>query len=94
MTGHERPVTFPPTMDGSRNSSTMAIMASCAQADYANMHVQEQDEYDLNKMYDILLKEYFPCTTKIRYLETDRQECMRDVRYQFDARGWRMNIMI
>ena len=32
-------------------------------ADYANMNVQEQDDYDLTKMYDILGKKFFPFIT-------------------------------
>ncbi len=55
-------------------------------ADYANMHVQQQDEYDLNKLYDILEKEILP----LYYdnYETWRQVIkngMRDVRFQFES---------
>jgi starch phosphorylase len=55
-------------------------------ADYANMNVQEQDDYDLNKVYEILLKEILPLYYNHR--NTWRQVAkngMRDVRYQFDA---------
>ncbi|MBI5856893.1 MAG: alpha-glucan family phosphorylase [Sphingobacteriales bacterium] len=54
--------------------------------DYAHMAVHEQDEYDLNRIYDILEKEILPL-----YYEnynTWRQVMkngMRDVRYQFDS---------
>ncbi|HTL10478.1 MAG TPA: alpha-glucan family phosphorylase [Chitinophagaceae bacterium] len=55
-------------------------------ADYANMHVQEQDEYDLNKIYEILENEILP----LYYdnYETWRQVVkngMRDVRFQFES---------
>lgn len=55
-------------------------------ADYANMHVQEQDEYDLNKLYEILENEILP----LYYdnYETWRQVVkngMRDVRFQFES---------
>ena len=55
-------------------------------ADYANMHVQQQDEYDLNKLYEILEKEILP----LYYdnYETWRQVVkngMRDVRIQFES---------
>jgi glycogen phosphorylase len=55
-------------------------------ADYSSMNVHEQDDYDLTKVYDILLKEILP----IYYdsYDTWRQVAkngMRDVRYQFDA---------
>lgn len=55
-------------------------------ADYANMAVHEQDEYDLEKLYDILEKEILPL-----YYEnynTWRQVMkngMQDVRFQFDS---------
>jgi len=55
-------------------------------ADYAAMNTQEQDDYDLHKMYDILLKEILPLYYDKR--DTWRQIAkngMRDVRYQFDA---------
>jgi starch phosphorylase len=55
-------------------------------ADYANMHMQEQDEYDLNKVYEILENEILP----VYYdnYDTWRQitkNGMRDVRFQFDS---------
>jgi glycogen phosphorylase len=55
-------------------------------ADYDNMHVQEQDEYDLNKLYEILEQQILP----IYYdnFDTWRQimkNGMRDVRFQFDS---------
>jgi glycogen phosphorylase len=54
--------------------------------DYMNMHVEEQDNYDLNKLYDILENEILP----IYYdkFETWRQivkNGMRDVQFQFDS---------
>ncbi len=55
-------------------------------ADYANMTVHEQDEYDLNKLYEILEQQILP----IYYdnFDTWRQiqkNGMRDVRFQFDS---------
>jgi starch phosphorylase len=55
-------------------------------ADYVNMHTEEQDNYDLNKLYDILEKEILP----IYYddFDTWRQivkNGMRDVQVQFDS---------
>ncbi|MEP6746692.1 MAG: alpha-glucan family phosphorylase [Bacteroidota bacterium] len=55
-------------------------------ADYANMHVQQQDEYDLNKLYEILENEMLP----LYYdnYDTWRQVVkngMRDVRIQFES---------
>jgi starch phosphorylase len=56
------------------------------QADYHNMHVHEQDEYDLDQLYKILENEILPL-----YYEdhnTWRQivkNGMRDVRFQFDS---------
>jgi len=55
-------------------------------ADYANMTVQEQDEYDLEKLYEILLKEILP----LYYENYDTwrmviKNGMRDVRFQFDS---------
>jgi glycogen phosphorylase len=55
-------------------------------ADYMNMHVEEQDEYDLNKLYEILEKEILP----LYYddFDTWRQivkNGMRDVQFQFDS---------
>jgi glycogen phosphorylase len=57
-----------------------------AKADYANMSVQEQDDYDLNMVYDILLKQILPLYYSA--YDTWRQIAkngMRDVRYQFDS---------
>jgi starch phosphorylase len=57
-----------------------------AKADYAHMTVQEQDEYDLNKIYEILLDQILPLYYEKH--DTWRQIAkngMRDVRYQFDA---------
>ncbi len=54
--------------------------------DYANMHVQEQDEYDLNKLYDIFENQILPMYYNNR--EVWRQivkNGMRDVRFQFDS---------
>jgi starch phosphorylase len=56
------------------------------QVDYANMHMQEQDEYDLNKLYEILENEILP--TYYDAPDTWRQVVkngMRDVRFQFDS---------
>jgi len=55
-------------------------------ADYANMVTHEQDEYDLNKIYDILENEILP----LYYdnYSTWRQVMkngMQDVRFQFDS---------
>jgi starch phosphorylase len=55
-------------------------------ADYANMVTHEQDEYDLNKLYEILENEILP----LYYdgYETWRiimKNGMRDVRFQFDS---------
>jgi starch phosphorylase len=55
-------------------------------ADYATMNVQEQDDYDLKEMYDILQNEILPLYYDS--YDTWRQIAkngMRDVRYQFDA---------
>ena len=54
--------------------------------DYANMHVQEQDAYDLNKLYEILENEILP----LYYEEKDTwrqvvKNGMRDVQFQFDS---------
>ncbi len=56
------------------------------QVDYANLHIQQQDEYDLNKMYEMLEDQILP----LYYdnYETWRQiskNGMRDVRFQFDS---------
>ena len=53
---------------------------------YVNMHVQEQDEYDLNKIYEILENEILPLYYEDR--DTWRQivkNGMRDVQFQFDS---------
>jgi len=55
-------------------------------ADYANMTVQEQDDYDLEKLYEILEKEILP----LYYENYDTwrmvmKNGMRDVRFQFDS---------
>jgi starch phosphorylase len=53
-------------------------------ADYMNMHVQELDEYDLNKIYEILENEILPLYYDNH--ETWRQVVkngMRDVQFQF-----------
>jgi glycogen phosphorylase len=55
-------------------------------ADYANMSTQEQDEYDLNKLYEILEKEILPLYYE--HYDTWRQivkNGMRDVRFQFES---------
>jgi starch phosphorylase len=55
-------------------------------ADYANMTVHEQDEYDLNKVYEILEDQILPMYYK--NFDTWRQiqkNGMRDVRFQFDS---------
>ena len=55
-------------------------------ADYNNMTVQEQDDYDLNKLYEILEQQILP----LYYEDQDtwrqiRKNGMRDVRVQFDS---------
>lgn len=55
-------------------------------ADYAKMSIQEQDQYDLDKMYDMLENDILPMYYE-RY-DTWRQIAkngMRDVRFQFDS---------
>ncbi len=54
--------------------------------DYTSMHVQEQDEYDLNKIYDILENQILPMY--YNNFEVWRQivkNGMRDVRFRFDS---------
>ncbi len=54
--------------------------------DYESMHVQQQDEYDLNQLYEILEKQILPLYYD--HQDTWRQVVkngMRDVRYQFDS---------
>ena len=55
-------------------------------ADYANMNVHDQDEYDLNKVYEILEKEIIPAyyENKDGWREIVKNG-MNDVRYQFDS---------
>jgi starch phosphorylase len=54
--------------------------------DYENMHVQDQDQYDLEQMYKILLDEVLPL-----YYDSSHtwrqivQNGMRDVRFRFDS---------
>jgi len=55
-------------------------------ADYANMSVQQQDQYDLEKLYDILEKEVLP----LYYNNNDTwrqvvKNGMRDVRFRFES---------
>ncbi len=55
-------------------------------ADYKNMHVLEQDKYDLDTMYDILENQILPLYYENQ--DTWRQimkNGMRDVRFQFDS---------
>jgi len=55
-------------------------------ADYANMSTHDQDEYDLNTMYDILEKQILP--VYYEQYDTWRQimkNGMRDVRFQFES---------
>ena len=54
--------------------------------DYEKMHVQQQDEYDLNQLYEILEKQILPLYYE--HKDTWRQVTkngMRDVRFQFDS---------
>ena len=55
-------------------------------ADYANMNVHDQDEYDLNKLYEILENEIIPAyyENKDGWREIVKNG-MNDVRYQFDS---------
>ncbi|MEO7293434.1 MAG: alpha-glucan family phosphorylase, partial [Ginsengibacter sp.] len=55
-------------------------------ADYMHMLTQEQDEYDLNKIYEILENEILP----LYYDDHDTwrqivKNGMRDVQFQFDS---------
>lgn len=55
-------------------------------ADYANMNVQEQDEYDLRMLYKLLEEQVLPLYYSNK--DTWRQVIkngMRDVRYQFES---------
>jgi starch phosphorylase len=54
--------------------------------DYSKVHIQEQDAYDLEQMYEILEKEILPAYYD--QPDTWRQiikNGMRDIRYQFDS---------
>ena len=56
------------------------------QCDYKNLSVHEQDEYDLNKLYEILENEILP--TYYENYDTWRQICkngMNDVRFRFES---------
>lgn len=71
---------IPEFIDNGNNGFVVPI------ADYENMNVQEQDEYDLNKVYEILEQQILP----IYYDSPDtwrqiRKNGMRDVRVQFDS---------
>ncbi len=54
--------------------------------DYANMRVQEQDEYDLNKIYEILEDEILPLyyDNRVTWRQVVKNG-MRDVQFQFDS---------
>ncbi|HEV7780512.1 MAG TPA: alpha-glucan family phosphorylase [Chitinophagaceae bacterium] len=55
-------------------------------ADYANMVTHEQDEYDLNKIYEILENEILPLYyTNYSTWRQVMKNGMRDVRFQFDS---------
>ncbi len=55
-------------------------------ADYVNMAVHEQDEYDLNKLYEILENEILPIYySKYNTWRSVMKNGMRDVRFQFDS---------
>jgi glycogen phosphorylase len=55
-------------------------------ADYASMTTQEQDEYDLNKLYDILENEILPLYYEnYSVWRAVMKNGMRDVRFQFDS---------
>lgn len=57
-----------------------------AKKDYSDMNVQEQDQYDLEKIYEMLEKEVLPMYYED--YDTWRQIAkngMRDVRFQFDS---------
>ena len=56
------------------------------QADYLNMAVHEQDQYDLNKLYEILEEEILPLYYDNHNTWRDiMKNGMRDVRFQFDS---------
>jgi glycogen phosphorylase len=55
-------------------------------ADYANMVTHEQDEYDLNKLYEILENEILPLYyDKYATWRQVMKNGMQDVRFQFDS---------
>jgi starch phosphorylase len=55
-------------------------------ADYANMTVQEQDQYDLDKLYDILEGEILPLYyTNYNTWRQVIKNGMQDVRFRFDS---------
>lgn len=55
-------------------------------ADYANMSVQDQDEYDLNKLYEILDQQILPLYyNNYNTWRSVMKNGMRDVRFQFDS---------
>ncbi|MBL7737624.1 MAG: alpha-glucan family phosphorylase [Chitinophagaceae bacterium] len=55
-------------------------------ADYANMAVHEQDQYDLDQLYDILEKQILPLYYDEHATWRDvMKNGMRDVRFQFDS---------
>jgi starch phosphorylase len=55
-------------------------------ADYANMTVQEQDQYDLDKLYDILEGEILPLYyTNYNTWRQVLKNGMQDVRFRFDS---------
>lgn len=55
-------------------------------ADYERMHVHDQDQYDLDRLYDILEKEVLPAYYENPDAWRDIvQQGMRDVRFRFDS---------
>lgn len=55
-------------------------------ADYENMHVQEQDDYDLYKLYDLLEQQMLPLYYENYGVWREiTKNGMRDVRYQFES---------
>ena len=54
--------------------------------DYSAMHVQEQDQYDLDQMYEILERQILPLYyDNFPVWRQITQNGMRDVRFQFDS---------
>lgn len=54
--------------------------------DYTAMHVQEQDQYDLDQMYEILERQILPLYyDNFQVWRQITQNGMRDVRFQFDS---------